>query len=123
MFNPLLLDAIFAALADPTRRSILERLRHGEASVGELAEPLTMSLPAVSKHLRILEEAGLLSRRVEGRNHYIKANAEPLEQAVNWIERQREFWKGSFERLEKLFQEPKSPTPPKTTSNKKLKSS
>lgn len=116
----MLLDMVFAALADATRRSILERLRQGEATVGELAEPLTMSLPAVSKHLKVLEEVGLLSRRVEGRTHYIKANAEPLEQAVNWMERQREFWNGSFERLEKLFQTIKSPAPP--SPHKKPKS-
>lgn len=105
------LDAVFAALSDASRRHMLERLRQGEATVGELAEPLDMSLPAVSKHLRVLENAGLLQRRVDGRLHYISANASPLDQAMNWMEQQRQFWTGSFQRLEKLFKDAKSTGP------------
>jgi DNA-binding transcriptional ArsR family regulator len=112
----LLLDLIFAALADATRRSIIEQLRKGEATVSEVAAPHDMSLPAVSKHLRVLEDAGLLRRRVEGRTHFLAVNAKPLAQATDGIERQRRFWEGSFDRLAKLLEEPEtkpSPPPPK----------
>lgn len=78
----------------------------GEATVGELAGPLHMSLPAVSKHLRVLEGAGLLNRRIEGRTHFISANPKPLKQAVDWIERHRQFWEGSLDRLAALVEEP-----------------
>ena len=118
--NPLL-DLIFAALADATRRSIIEQLRKGEATVTEVAAPHDMSLPAVSKHLRVLEDAGLLRRRVEGRTHFLAVNAKPLAQATDWLERQRKFWEGSFDRLATLLEDPdtkpaalpSSPTPPK----------
>jgi DNA-binding transcriptional ArsR family regulator len=114
---PQLLDLVFSALADATRRSILLRLRDREATVSELAEPLAMSLPAVSKHLRVLEEAGLLERRIEGRSHFLKVNTEPLNQAVEWIEHHRKFWESSFDRLEKLLKKSvrtsKSKTKPK----------
>jgi len=103
--NPLL-DLIFAALADATRRAIIEQLRKGEATVGEVAAPHAMSLPAVSKHLRVLEDAGLLRRRVEGRTHLLTVNAKPLAQATDWLERQRKFWEGSFDRLATLLEEP-----------------
>jgi len=109
----LLLNVIFAALADATRRRILEQLGAGEATVSQLAEPHSMSLPAVSKHLRVLEDAGLLQRRIEGRVHYLKANPKPMRQAVNWIERQGQFWQGSFDRLDHLLQQP---APSKPTS-------
>jgi len=111
--SPLLLDLIFAALADATRRSIIEQLRKGEATVSEVAAPHDMSLPAVSKHLRVLEDAGLLRRRVEGRTHLLTVNAKPLAQATDWLERQRKFWEGSFDRLAKLLEEPAvAPGPP-----------
>ena len=110
--NPLL-DLIFAALADATRRAIIEQLRKGEATVGEVAAPHDMSLPAVSKHLRVLEDAGLLRRRVEGRTHFLAVNAKPLAQATDWLERQRKFWEGSFDRLATLLEEPAiKPEPP-----------
>jgi len=109
--QPLLLDLVFAALSDATRRGLLTRLIDGEATVGTLAEPLQMSLPAVSKHLRVLEDAGLLKRRIEGRTHYITANPKPLREAVNWIERHRQMWEGSFDRLAALLEQP-SPEPP-----------
>ena len=108
--SPELLDLIFAALADETRRGLLSRLSDGEATVGELAGPLHMSLPAVSKHLRVLEEAGLLKRRIEGRSHFISANPKPLKQAVDWIERHRQFWEGSLDRLAALVEKP-NPSP------------
>ena len=104
--QPLLLDLVFAALSDATRRGLLSRLIEGEATVGTLAEPLKMSLPAVSKHLRVLEDAGLLKRRIEGRTHYITANPKPLREAVNWIERHRQMWEGSFDRLAALVEQP-----------------
>lgn len=113
--NPLL-DLIFAALADATRRSIIEQLRKGETTVSEVAAPHDMSLPAVSKHLRVLEDAGLLRRRVEGRTHFLAVNAKPLAQATDWLERQRKFWEGSFDRLAKLLEEP-SITPEPTPSS------
>ncbi len=106
------LDLIFAALADATRRAILDQLSRGESSVSELAAPHEMSLPAVSKHLRILEEAGLLDRRVEGRTHFLSVNAKPLDAAVNWMERHRKFWQGSFDRLAALVEKPEPSTAP-----------
>lgn len=93
------LDAAFFALSDPTRRLILERLGASEAKVTDLAEPFDISLPAVSKHLRVLEAAGLLQRRVSGRQHFLRANFDPLVQVRHWIERQRAFWEGSLDRL------------------------
>jgi DNA-binding transcriptional ArsR family regulator len=110
----LLLDLVFAALADATRRSIIEQLRKGEATVTEVAAPHAMSLPAVSKHLRVLEDAGLLHRRIEGRTHFLAVNARPLAQATVWLERQRRFWEGSFDRLATLLEEPAAP--PSSTS-------
>jgi DNA-binding transcriptional ArsR family regulator len=109
------LDLVFAALSDATRRGLLTRLLDGEATVGDLAEPLQMSLPAVSKHLRVLENAGLLKRRVEGRTHHIKANPKPLREAVNWIEHHRQFWEGSFDKLAALVENPATHQPDNTT--------
>ena len=93
------LDAVFGALADPTRRAILDRLRSGEASVGEVAEPFPVSLQAVSKHLRVLEDAGLIERRVEGRTHRLRLARASLDDAAGWLEEQRRFW---HERLDEL---------------------
>ncbi len=86
------LDAAFAALADPTRRAILARLADGKAQVTELAEPFDMSLPAVSKHLKVLERAQLITRHVDGRVHRFHVNPEPLQQAKSWIEHYQHFW-------------------------------
>lgn len=119
--QPLLLDLVFAALSDATRRGLLSRLIEGEATVGTLAEPLQMSLPAVSKHLRVLEDAGLLKRRIEGRTHYISANPKPLREAVNWIERHRQMWEGSFDRLAALVEQA-PPEPPAKEQAKPKKS-
>ena len=93
------LNTVFHALADPTRRRIVEALGAEERTVGELAKPLEMSLPGVSKHLGVLERAGLLSRRKEGRIHHIKFEVSALKPAMEWIETQRKFWEGSFDRL------------------------
>src|SRR3954464_3885885 len=93
------LDRTFAALADPTRRRILAHLARGDRRVTDLARPHDMSLPAVSKHLRVLENAGLLRRRRYGRVHEMQLNAEPLEKTAQWIEEYRKFWEGSLDRL------------------------
>ena len=98
--SPLLLDRTFSALADPTRRRILEELAGGIRCVTDLAKPHRMSLPAVSKHLKVLEGAGLVSRRKEGRVHSLKLEAAPMKQALQWIEEYRRFWEASFDRLE-----------------------
>ena len=93
------LSATFSALADPTRRAILARLALGEASVGELAEPFDMSLPAVSKHLKVLERAGLIARGREAQWRPARLEAEPLKDAADWIESYRRFWEQSLDRL------------------------
>jgi len=99
------LDATFAALADPTRRAILARLAGGEASVNELAEPFAMSQPAVSKHLKVLERAGLISRGRDAQRRPCRIEAEPLAEANAWIERYREIWERNYERLHALLDE------------------
>src|ERR1700741_1694406 len=93
------LNRTFAALADPTRRQILAHLARGDRRVTDLARPHDMSLPAVSKHLRVLENAGLLRRRPYGRVHEMQQNAEPLKKAAQWVEEYRKFWEGSLDRL------------------------
>jgi DNA-binding transcriptional ArsR family regulator len=93
------LDSVFSALADPTRRAILERLTQGEAMVTELAEPFQVSLPAVSKHLRVLERAGLVARRKQGRVRRCKLVADPLKEAAAWLAHYRAFWEGQFDAL------------------------
>ena len=93
------LDRTFAALADPTRRHILAHLARGDSRVTDLARPHAMSLPAVSKHLRVLENAGLLRRRRYGRVHEMHLDAKPLKQAAQWVEEYRKFWEGSLDRL------------------------
>ena len=93
------LNRTFAALADPTRRRILAHLARGDRRVTDLARPHAMSLPAVSKHLRVLEKAGLLRRRRYGRVHEMQLDAKPLKQAAQWVEEYRKFWEGSLDRL------------------------
>lgn len=95
-----LLNETFSALSDPTRRHILEDLSRGDRCVTELARPYSMSLPAVSKHLRILEDAGLIRRRRRGRVHSLKLQAAPMREASRWIGEYRRFWEGSLDRLE-----------------------
>ena len=99
------LSATFAALADPTRRAILARLVSGEASVSELAEPFEMSLPAVSKHLKVLERAGLITRGRAAQWRPCRLEAAPLKDAADWLEEYRRFWEESFDRLEDYLRE------------------
>ena len=99
------LDTTFAALADPTRRAILARLAQGEASVLELAEPFDMSLPAISKHLKVLERAGLIARGRDAQRRPCRLQAAPLKEVAGWAERYRRFWEESFDRLEDYLQE------------------
>ena len=102
------LDATFAALADPTRRAILARLASGEASVRQLAEPFAMSQPAVSKHLKVLERAGLVSRGRDAQRRPRRLEAKPLADASQWLERYRQFWEDNYQRLDALLDELKS---------------
>ncbi len=99
------LDKTFAALSDPTRRAILGRLALGEVSVTELAEPFKMSLPAVSKHLRVLEKAGLLKRSKKGRVHRLSLDSEPMKDVAEWIAFYRKFWESQFDALAKYLKD------------------
>ena len=99
------LDATFAALADPTRRAILARLALGEASVAELAEPFAMSQPAISKHLKVLERAGLISRGRDAQRRPRQLKARPLAEVTAWLESYRRFWEKSFQQLDVLLDE------------------
>jgi DNA-binding transcriptional ArsR family regulator len=99
------LDVTFAALADPTRRAILARLMTGEASVTELAEPFAMSQPAISKHLKVLEGAGLISRGRDAQRRPCRLEAKPLAEATEWLEGYRRFWEQTFRRLDALLDE------------------
>src|SRR5712675_792171 len=110
------LDSTFAALADPTRRAILARLASGEASVTELAEPFAMTQPAISKHLKVLERAGLISRGRDAQRRPRRLEAKPLAEATEWLENYRRFWEHSFQRLDVLLDEMK------TKGNKKGRS-
>lgn len=94
------LSQVFAALADPTRRAILARLSKGEASVNELAEPFDVTLPAISKHLKVLERAGLIERTRSAQYRPCRLQATPLRDAANWIDHYRQFWEESFDRLD-----------------------
>ncbi len=97
------LDATFAALSDPTRRAILDRLSRGPATVGELAEPFSMSLPAISKHIKVLETAGLIERTRSGRNYHCSLRSEPLQAAAGWIAEYRSFWERSLRSLDRYL--------------------
>ena len=99
------LDNTFAALSDPTRRAILARLRQGPATVTELAQPFTISLQAISKHLRVLERAGLLVRKRQGRIHYLRLNPQPLKDATGWLTRYEQFWESQFDALDQFLTE------------------
>jgi DNA-binding transcriptional ArsR family regulator len=94
------LSTVFSALADPTRRAILEKLSQGSASVGEIAEPCDISLPAISRHLKVLEGAGLISREKSAQWRHCHLVAAPLEDAAGWVEQYRAFWEGQFDSLE-----------------------
>jgi DNA-binding transcriptional ArsR family regulator len=102
------LDATFAALADPTRRAILARLASGEASVTELAAPFEMTQPAISKHLKVLERAGLISRGLDAQRRPRKLEAAPLAEATEWLEDFRKFWETSYQQLDSLLDELKA---------------
>ncbi|MBZ6079134.1 ArsR/SmtB family transcription factor [Microvirga puerhi] len=105
------LDATFAALADPTRRAILARLSLGEASVSELARPFAISQPAISKHLKVLEEAGLISRGREAQKRPCRLVGKPLADISEWLEAYRRHWEGNFQRLDALLDELKAQEP------------
>jgi DNA-binding transcriptional ArsR family regulator len=102
------LDATFAALADPTRRAILARLAQGEASVNELAEPFDMSQPAISKHLKVLEQAGLISRGRDAQRRPCRLETRPMAEATSWLERYRTLFEARFDRLDSLLEEMKA---------------
>ena len=117
------LDATFAALADPTRRAILARLATGDASVNELAEPFQISQPAISRHLKVLERAGLISQGQDKQKRPRRIEGKPLEAAGQWIERLKEIWERNYQRLDALLEELKRTTPrassPKTKKEEK----
>jgi DNA-binding transcriptional ArsR family regulator len=113
------LDATFAALADPTRRAILARLASGDASVNDLTKPFAMSQPAISRHLKVLERAGLISRGRDAQRRPRRIEAGPLAEASGWLENYRKFWEGSFQRLDALLDELKGPT--EQTSKKRTR--
>jgi DNA-binding transcriptional ArsR family regulator len=108
--NPALLDATFAALADPTRRAILARLAAGDATVMELAKPFAMSQPAISKHIKVLERAGLISRGPEAHRRPCRIMAKPLAEVSVWLDGYRRFWEQSYERLDALLEDMKRET-------------
>jgi DNA-binding transcriptional ArsR family regulator len=102
--TPTQLDNTFAALADPTRRAILARLALGEATVNELAEPFDMSQPAISKHIKVLERAGLVSRGRDAQRRPVRIEAAPMAEANTWLERYREIWERNYQRLDALLE-------------------
>jgi DNA-binding transcriptional ArsR family regulator len=115
------LDATFAALADPTRRAILARLANGEASVGELADPFDMTRAAISKHLKVLEHAGLISTGRDAQRRPRVLEAKPLAAATQWLEQYRAFWQGSYERLDAVLDEMKATAAAKPANRKRKK--
>jgi DNA-binding transcriptional ArsR family regulator len=98
------LDDVFTALGDPTRRAILTRLRRAPATVGEVAEPFDVSLNAISKHVKVLERAGLVTRERVGREHHLSLNAAPLQRATRWLIDYEQFWENSLDRMERMLQ-------------------
>jgi DNA-binding transcriptional ArsR family regulator len=106
------LDTVFSALSHPTRRAVLTRLARGDASVGELAAPFAISPPAMSKHLRVLEEAGLVKRHLDGRLHRLQLIAAPMRSAAGWIAEYAGFWSQQFDSLARFLDEP-APKPPR----------
>jgi DNA-binding transcriptional ArsR family regulator len=112
------LSATFSALADPTRRAILAKLAGGEASVNELAEPFKMTLPAISKHLKVLQKAGLITRGRDAQFRPCRLEAEPLKDASDWIGRYRQFWEESFDRLDDYLRELQEKTTKKGSKKK-----
>lgn len=117
------LNDTFAALADPTRRAILTRLAKGDATVMELAEPFAMSQPAISKHLKVLEKAGLISRSREAQRRPCRIEAKPLAQATDWLENYRKLWEQNFQRLDGLLEELKAMEKPVEKKSRSAKRS
>lgn len=113
--SPSELDAVFSALADPTRRSILSRLAAGDASVNELAEPFQISQPAISRHLKVLERAGLIERAIDRQRRPARLKAAPMADAVKWLEAFRQFWSSSFDQLDDLLDDLKKSQSEKET--------
>ena len=111
MATPEQLDLTFAALADQTRRAILARLASGELSVNELAEPFDMSQPAISKHIKVLEQAGLVSRSKDAQRRPVKMEAQPMTEAIEWLEQYRKVWQQTYARLDTLLAELKAMSP------------
>jgi DNA-binding transcriptional ArsR family regulator len=111
------LDTVFAALADPTRRAILARLAQEDLSVGELCTPFAMSQPAISRHLKVLESAGLISRSRRATTRLSHLEAEPLKDAADWLARYRKFWEERYEQLDELLEQLKAATPAETPAN------
>lgn len=105
------LDAIFHALSDPTRRTILHTLATGEHSIGELAAPFDMSFSGASKHIKALEQAGLVQRTVQGRNHICRLAPEPMAQAMRWLQTYEHFWADRLDALEQALRQPEPPPP------------
>jgi DNA-binding transcriptional ArsR family regulator len=106
------LDATFRALADPTRRGMLASLALGEQSIGELASPFSMTLAGASKHVKVLEDAGLIARRKKGRTHFVSIEAGPLEEADRWLRQWEKFWNVRFDRLQALVERDRSKEKP-----------
>ncbi len=104
--HPATLDGVFGALSDPVRRHIVERLAHGEHTAGALAADFSISQPAVSKHLKVLERCGLVKRTIVGREHHLRLAPRAMTTAAHWIDRQRSFWNASFDRLDDLLELP-----------------
>ena len=119
--TPARLDATFAALADPTRRAILARLATGEASVSELAQPFAMSQPAISKHLKVLERAGLISRGRDAQRRPRRLEARPLAEVTQWLENYRRFWEQSFQRLDAVLEDLKAQSKQTSTRRRRRK--
>ncbi len=119
------LSSTFAAIADPTRRAILVRLSRGDAAVTELAKPFRMTLPAITKHLKVLEKAGLIERTRSAQRRPCKLRVKPLREAASWIENYRKFWEGSFDRLDQYLKEMQSDIdhPSTSTTARKKKTS
>ena len=113
------LDATFTALADPTRRALLARLARGEATVSELASPFAISQPAISRHLKVLEQAGLVSVRRDGQRRPRRLEVKSLEEAQGWIDRYREVWDANFARLDAVLEELKTTQPPRAPRKQK----
>jgi DNA-binding transcriptional ArsR family regulator len=108
------LDRVFQALAHPARRAIIRQLSGGERNLSELASPLRMTFPAATKHVRVLERANLVRRRVVGREHLCRLHAQPLQEATLWTEQFRQYWEARFQALDSLLEEMKSPEQPRS---------